>query len=130
MKILHRIKIFPLAVYTAITFFFPLLSIAAPWSEQDAFCLDRVILSGSYSNYSNQKTYNNCMDNADALIAAHKKSSQKFMREWEAGRIEQDRKWKEENLARKNSQLAEERREERENKREIEKYDDLFSEFE
>jgi hypothetical protein len=129
MKTLHRIKFFTLVIFAAIIFSFPLLSIAAPWSEQNAFCLDRVNYSGSYSNYSNQKIYNECMDNANELIEEYEKSSRDFKIEWDKSRIEQNRKWREERLVEQQRRKRVEKQKELANKQEIQKYDDLFSEF-
>jgi len=129
MKTLHRIKTLPLGVFTVIVLTFPLLSLAAPWSEQNAFCLDRVAYSGSYSNYSNQKIYNECMDNADALIAKSEKSSRDFWISWNKGKIEQQKKHRELQLDALKIREAEIKREKRKNEQEIKKYDDLFSEF-
>lgn len=128
MKTLHGIKILPLGVLTAIVLTFPPLSLAAPWSEQNAFCLDRVTYLG-YSYYSNQKIYNECMDNADALIAKSEKSSRDFWISFEKGRIEQQKKDRAEGLARQERRKAEEEREKYKHEQEIKKYDDLFSEF-
>jgi hypothetical protein len=127
MKTLHRIKILPLGVFTAIALTFPLLSLAAPWSEQNAFCSDK--MSMSYSNYSNQKIYNECMENADALIAEHEKFVRDFVREWEKGQLERQIEWAkiEAKQAARDKALRE--AEKLKNEQEIKKYDDLFSEF-
>ena len=129
MKTLHRIKILPLGVFTVIVLTFPLLSLAAPWSEQHAFCLDRAYLRGSYSNYAYTKVYNECMKNADALIAKSEKDSRDFWIQWEKGRIEQQKKDREEGLLRRERREAEERQEKRKNEQEIKMYEDLLSEF-
>ena len=130
MKTLHRIKILPLGIFTAIAFTFPLLSLAVPWSEKHAFCWDTTIFDSAYlSNYSNQKRYNKCMDNADELIAENEKFIQDSKIEWNKNVIanrnkrikSQEEEWK--------KQKEEEERKKLENDQEIKKYDDLFSQF-
>ena len=129
MKILHKIKILSLSILTAIALTYPLSSLAVPWSEQHAFCLDHIIRSNAYSNYSKQKIYNECMDNADALIAKFDKSSKKDYEDFWRENAEINAKWHKENKAYKQSrEIAEKIRKNRE-KLEIKKYDDLFSEF-
>jgi len=129
MNTFHRIKILLLSILTAILVSFPLLSIAASWSEQDAFCQDRLMFSGSNSLYTNQKIYNECMDNADERIEQYEKTRLEVIRKWEEGKIAQQKKYREEQLKDYKIREVEKKREKRKNEQEIKKYDDLFSEF-
>jgi hypothetical protein len=117
----------PLGVFTAVVLTFPLLSLAAPWSEQHAFCVDRMSISLSY--YSNQKIYNECMENADALIAKSEKSIRDLKIHWEKSRIEQLEKSREENAKWVVMREAEKNREKRKNEQELKKYEGFLSEF-
>jgi len=122
-------KIFPLGIFTAIIFLFPLLSLAAPWSERHAFCIDRVVFSGSYSNYRDQKIYNECMENADARIAEFerngKQAYENFLRQHEQQQID----YRKENKERQKRKKVLEQKKELANQQEIQKVNDLFSEF-
>jgi len=130
MKTSHKIKIFPLGMLTAITFILPLSSLAVPWSEQDAFCMDRVIYSiYPSSNHSNQKIYNECMDNADALIKEYERNSKVLVDEWWQQREKNQIEWAKERAEENERRKIEEIYEKLQNDTDIKKYDDLLSEF-
>tara|TARA_B100000795_G_C22459833_1_gene308825 strand:- start:62 stop:463 length:402 start_codon:yes stop_codon:yes gene_type:complete len=131
MKTSHRFKILPLGVFTIIAFTFSVLSLAAPLSERRAFCLDRMTFFTKLPFYFhlNQKIYNECMENADALIAEDEQVSRDFLIEWEKDKIERDKMWEKENAERAARAAAQRKAEKLKNEQEIKKYEDLFSEF-
>lgn len=57
-------------------------ALAAPSSEKDAFCRDRVaeIFTSRYENYEKQKAYNECMRNADQLINEYERAKERSRR--------------------------------------------------
>ena len=141
MKTLNRIKILSLGVFTTIMVSFPLLLLAAPWSEQNAFCLDRATNSTqrAYSNYEQQKIYNKCMDNADSLIAEYGRKVEAAKAGYKSPNEDYYKKLREFNqnptFIRKKTPEEVERQKLADKRikllkdQEIKKYDDLFSEF-
>ena len=127
MKTLHRIKVSPLSVFTAIALTFSLPSLAVPFSEKNAFCTDR--LNIYLSNFDNQKIYNECMENADELIERYENQLVSQQKARERRQIE----WEQERAAEQAKRAAEQakRRAEEELKEEQldKKYEDLFGDF-
>jgi len=124
MKTSHRIKILPLGVLTAIALTFSHLSLAAPFSEKHAFCSDRIPTSNS--NYLNQKIYNRCMKNADALIEQLEQEIRyRNSPEYRERRREEQKKLDKEFAEREAKRKAKRKAVQKS----IKKYDDLFDKF-
>ncbi len=90
---------------------------AAPFSEKQAFCIDRVDRR-HYSLYEHTKAYNICINNADSLIPEYEqqRSRQRQEQEERSRRYDQQRRIKEA-LSKEKEQLKERQ------------FDDVFSSF-
>ena len=81
MKTSHRINVIQLGVFVAILTF-PHLLFAAPFSEQHAFCTDRInpLYQLGLSTFEITKSYNACMKKADALIKEHEAATRELQK--------------------------------------------------
>ena len=113
-------------------FLAPPTLLAASWEEQHAFCHDRATPMLKVSNYEYQKSYNECKENADSLIAEYEKQKMEFAEEIRLSQAEYQKRMAENAKIERQRMVemeAERKREFEKREQEKNKVDDLFGEF-